>query len=202
MQKGKSKRVCKVQGCTQQHKAKGYCNTHYARFRRGLSLDRPIQMKEHSRVGCIVEGCTRKHEAKGYCKAHYLRYRRGLSLDPPIRGTKEYVIYKPWLKNKGGYLEKNIVKGGKWIKILQHRVVMEEHLGRKLHKHENVHHKNGIRDDNRLENLELWSTSQPKGQRVEDKFIWIKKFIKEYGYRLIRVTQCKFSLIFALAPKR
>lgn len=51
---------------------------------------------------------------------------------------------------------------------------MEQMIGRPLLPHENVHHLNGVRHDNRPENLELWSTMQPTGQAVTDKvrFAW------------------------------
>jgi hypothetical protein len=52
---------------------------------------------------------------------------------------------------------------------------MEQILGRPLDAFENVHHRNGVRDDNRPENLELWVKPQPQGQRVTDLVAWVVK---------------------------
>lgn len=70
-----------------------------------------------------------------------------------------------------GYARVKVAPGGHdggWV--LQHRHVMELILGRTLEPHERVHHRNGIRADNRPENLELWKVTKkdPSGVRADD----------------------------------
>lgn len=130
------------------------------------------------RATCEVDECERpiRNPSATMCNAHYLRWRKGSDLATPVRHVGPrgagYV-------NKDGYHK--LSRNGKSVPA--HRVVMEGLLGRDLHPWENVHHKNGIRGDNRPENLELWVTPQPRGQRPEDLAVWVVQNYPDLVYQ-------------------
>lgn len=169
-------KTCSIEGCDKNHKGHGYCGTHLWRFKRyGDATVAPGKGRGKSpfKSPCSINDCDREHFSKGYCELHYRRFiKHGdpLSLKKMPKGSGHLDRY--------GYVRvPNPYTGGQ---THEHRLVMSEYLGRSLLSTETVHHKNGIRNDNRLENLELWTKAHPTGQRVEDKLEWAKSFIKQY----------------------
>lgn len=72
--------------------------------------------------------------------------------------------------------------------VYEHVHIMSKHIGRAIFKHECVHHKNGVRGDNRISNLELWTRKDPPGQRVSDKLAWCVEFISMYAPHLLAAS--------------
>lgn len=130
---------------------------------------------------CEVEGCPRKYYASGLCSMHYNRKRQTGDVGQaalrrkPVGSGNVYRYVDP----RTGYVYLTF-PDERDRRILKHRHVMEQHLGRPLWPDETVHHLNGQRSDNRIENLELWSKWQPAGQRVEDKIAYARELLARY----------------------
>ena len=109
----------------------------------------------------LVEGCEDTRVTRGWCARHYSRWKKYGNPEEPPRRASDGTGWRG--TNSDGY----VVIKCRDKKVLEHRQVMKEILGRKLLPGETVHHKNGVRDDNRPENLELWVSTR-SGQLVAD----------------------------------
>ena len=75
-------RLCSFESCKRQHKAKGYCSTHYSRLLRRGDLEPVHRVIKKETLECCFDGCTRPYDSVGYCKAHHLQLCRTGEVKP------------------------------------------------------------------------------------------------------------------------
>lgn len=88
---------------------------------------------------------------------------------------------KGWRKHSSGYM----VRRRSGVLEVQHRVVMAEHIGRALLPSETVHHLNGDRADNRIENLELRNGHHGPGATAAEQITWMIESLEARGFTVI-----------------
>lgn len=168
MPKETAKQPCDEEGCQSKRVAWGLCDRHYRQKKYGR---KPMADAQKNRK-CTIDSCSKPAATRGWCFGHYRRF---LRYGDPEQGRSRMQTGQSM--GSDGYIYIHV--DGK--RVRHHRAVMEHQLGRPLLDHENVHHRNGDRTDNRLENLELWSTMQPSGQRIQDKLEFARQIVELYG---------------------
>lgn len=178
---------CSVVDCSKPAKSLGYCIAHYEKFRK---YGDPLAYAPKRTGGpCNVDGCSGVSVARGMCRACYSYWKNHGDAHTRFDALKKRQGDRVDDQGYVQVLAPEHPNARKSKRIPKHRLVMSEFLSRPLKANENVHHINGNKSDNRIENLELWVTAQPKGQRPQDLIEYAKRILRTYARDSAKLEQ-------------
>jgi len=155
--------------------------------------------KEHSMKKFQGDGRVVYYRAQRFCSKECMYAHRVENRAEQFAKNVADGAEIPRHQKRNGYWVVSVPSGvtGKKHSVFEHRFVMEQHIGRKLLPEETVHHVDGNRSNNALENLELFSSRHGPGQRVIDKVAFAIAMLQQYpdfaaeaGFKLCKIGDC------------
>lgn len=165
---------------------------------RRLQLCREHYLESRKGKTCHWPDCEQSPSREAFCARHYIRWtqqgRKRVEYREPGDADGPAVVFG---FDGTAYVERRLNPSTGYVSLLyrrpgfarkeerpEHRVVMENHLGRYLSRGEKIRHLSGAKDDNRLENLELVSPQNPvratREERAKRYVDWLRENAPEW----------------------
>lgn len=163
--------------------------------RQGREIGKNASFHRYIWVAC--EKCGAERWVQYYSNQPCAQLCKRCAIKPPkLRGEKSPLWRGGRHKNNEGYIIVLLQPDDFFYSMVdvngyvrEHRLVMAKHLGRNLHPWEIVHHRNHVRDDNRIENLQLVSDDKHKQITIiEERVKYLESKVAEQG-KLIKLLQ-------------
>jgi hypothetical protein len=187
--------ICKIDNCGQKAIAKGFCRIHYYRMKRGVPLNQTKNYHpSNPLLKCRVEGCNKyTPSAVQLCNKHYRRWKDRIPM--AIKDLRIGDTNWNWNGGIAEYPNQNLMRKNRLVKIGQQHVKCEI-CG---HKGDKIHHKDGSKDNHKIDNLMLLCIKcHYRIHRGRKNKVKTRKWIRLYGMtqaKLCKQLNCSYYLL-------
>lgn len=193
----------RLPGCGKLAVAQGLCQSHRKQRKKGQPL-RPLRPFYGTKGPCRFDGCEKPRVSGGYCAGHAAQYYSGRTLTPLFRprvGCDFSWLYEAPFRTR--LLSRSLAaiarESSARTSSREARVADGPRLHRRIRAHASEckeRRRNGVRDDNRPENLELWARGmQPPGSRVSDLIDSAVRVLRLYRPDLLSTSANSYDIL-------